>query len=57
MNDIRATNNNFTLDKNGFQFLRHVARQKTFDNEEQDKKAYHAEIEQLMLERCVVSNP
>lgn len=38
----------FTLDKNGFQLVSHVSREKTFDNEERVKTEVYDETSELL---------
>ncbi|KAK4496266.1 hypothetical protein PRZ48_012246 [Zasmidium cellare] len=46
--DLRGREHDFNLDHNGFQLVRHVSKEKKFDNEDRIKAVYYPEIEQLM---------
>ena len=46
--DIRGREDQFTLDKNGFQIYRHQSKEKDFIDDDQIKSAYYAETEQLL---------
>ena len=46
--DIRGSEDQYTLDKNGFQVFRHVSTEKKFLDEDQIKAQYFPEIEQLL---------
>ena len=46
--DIRGSEDQYTLDKNGFQVFRHVSTEKEFLDEDQIKAEYFPEVEQLL---------
>lgn len=46
--DIRGSEDQYTLDKNGFQVYRHVSTEKEFLDEDQIKAEYFPEIEQFL---------
>lgn len=46
--DVRGSEDNFTLDKNGFQFYKHVSTEKDFLDDEKIKAEYYPETEQLL---------
>ncbi|KAF2451271.1 hypothetical protein P171DRAFT_347138 [Karstenula rhodostoma CBS 690.94] len=46
--DVRGKEDQFTLDKNGFQFYKHVSREKDFLDDEKIKAEYYPETEQLL---------
>lgn len=46
--DVRGKEDQFTLEKNGFQFYKHVSREKDFVDDEQIKAEYYPETEQLL---------
>ncbi|KAK0510643.1 hypothetical protein JMJ35_007075 [Cladonia borealis] len=46
--DIRGREDQFTLDKNGFQIYRHESKEKDFTDDEQIKSVYYPETEQLL---------
>jgi hypothetical protein len=48
VSDVSGRENKFTLDKNGFQFIKHTSREKKFDDEEKITGVYYAEVEQLL---------
>lgn len=50
MQDVSGRENEFTLDKNGFQFVEHTSQEKDFDDEERITGVYYAEVEQLLKE-------
>lgn len=59
--DVSGHENEYTLDKNGFQFVQHTSQEKNFDDEERITGVYYAEVEQLLKEvtgasRVVVFN-
>ncbi|KAG6353609.1 hypothetical protein INS49_005571 [Diaporthe citri] len=59
--DITGHENEYTLDKNGFQFVHHISQEKNFDDEGRITSGYYAEVEQLLKEvtgasRVVVFN-
>lgn len=51
--DLRGREHDFDLDTNGFQLVRDVSKEKTFDNEDMIKAVYYPEIECLMMEQYV----
>ncbi|KAH9864713.1 hypothetical protein J1614_010649 [Plenodomus biglobosus] len=48
IHDVRGREEDFTLDKSGFQFYRHTAQEKDFIDDERIKTGYYTEIEQLL---------
>jgi hypothetical protein len=48
IHDVTGQESEYTLDKNGFQFHRHTASEKEFLDDEEIKKGYYAETEQLL---------
>jgi hypothetical protein len=46
--DIRGEEQNYNLDKNGFQIHRHASVEKDFEDDDQIKAQYYPEIEQLL---------
>nr|ANM86433.1 hypothetical protein [Cladonia uncialis subsp. uncialis]AUW31030.1 hypothetical protein [Cladonia uncialis subsp. uncialis] len=46
--DIRGREDQFTLDKNGFQIYRHASKEKEFTDDDQVKSVYYPETEQLL---------
>lgn len=46
--DITGRENEFTLDKNGFQIYKHVSDEKSFQDDEKIKDVYYKETEQLL---------
>ncbi|KAI8939274.1 hypothetical protein NX059_005100 [Plenodomus lindquistii] len=46
--DVRGREQDYTLDKNGFEFYRQTAQEKDFVDDEQIKSGYYAETEQLL---------
>ena len=46
--DIRGQEDQYTLDKNGFQIYRHTSVEKDFASDEQIKAVYYPETEQLL---------
>ncbi|KAF7536040.1 hypothetical protein G7054_g4901 [Neopestalotiopsis clavispora] len=46
--DISGQEDNFSLDKNGFQIYRHVSQEKDFLNDKKIKEEYYQETEQLL---------
>ncbi|KAI1804816.1 amino acid permease-domain-containing protein [Daldinia bambusicola] len=46
--DVSGREDEFTLDKNGFQFYRHVAQEKDFLDDDHIKAVYYPETEQLL---------
>ena len=48
VHDIRGEEQNYNLDKNGFQIHRHTSVEKDFLDDDQIKAQYYPEIEQLL---------
>jgi hypothetical protein len=48
INDIRGSENKFTLDENGFQVVRHKSQVSNYSDEDQVRKTYYPEMEQLI---------
>jgi hypothetical protein len=48
VNDIRGEEQNYTLDKNGFQIVHHTSVEKDFVDDEQIKTRYYPEVEQVL---------
>lgn len=48
VNDIRGKEQDYTLDKNGFQIYKHASVEKDFVDDEDLKAVYYPEIEQLL---------
>lgn len=48
--DIRGDEDNYTLDKTGFQVIKHVSAERDFLDEEQIKRVYYPEVESLLKE-------
>jgi hypothetical protein len=46
--DVRGLEEDFTLDRNGFQLHKHIASEKDFVDDEKIKSGYYAETEQLL---------
>ncbi|KAK7179858.1 hypothetical protein DPSP01_004591 [Paraphaeosphaeria sporulosa] len=46
--DVRGKEDQFSLDKNGFQFYKHVSKEKDFLDDEKIKAEYYPETEQLL---------
>lgn len=46
--DIRGTESQYTLDTKGFQIVSHVSKEKDFQDDEQIKKIYYPETEELL---------
>ena len=51
--DIRGREDQFTLDKNGFQIYRHASKEKEFTDDDQVKSVYYPETEQLLKDAYV----
>ena len=51
--DIRGREDQFTLDKNGFQVYRHESKEKDFIDDDQIKSVYYPETEQLLKDAYV----
>jgi hypothetical protein len=50
VHDVRGNEFWYILDTNGFQFVKHKSEEKDFDNDEQIKRIYYPEIEELLKE-------
>lgn len=48
--DIAGHEDEYTLDKNGFQYVRHISQEKNFDEEGRITSLYYAEVERLLKE-------
>jgi hypothetical protein len=48
VHDVRGSEDQYTLDNKGFQFVNHVSQEKDFIDEEQIKTKYYAETEELL---------
>lgn len=48
IHDVRGKEDQYTLDKNGFQFHKHVSKEKDFLDDEHIKAVYYPETEQLL---------
>lgn len=48
--DITGHENEYILDKNGFQFVHHISQEKNFDDEGRITSVYYAEVERLLKE-------
>lgn len=48
VHDVRGRESEYTLDKDGFKFVRHTAAEKDFLDDEAIKAGYYAETEQLL---------
>ena len=46
--DVRGKENEYTLDKNGFQFYKHTSEEKDFKDDEEIKALYYPETENLL---------
>lgn len=46
--DVRGQESAYTLDGNGFQFHKHSTTERDFKDDEQIKRAYYPEVEQLL---------
>ncbi|KAH8104736.1 hypothetical protein BXZ70DRAFT_922158 [Cristinia sonorae] len=46
--DARVNESDFTLDKNGFQFVKHVSQEKDFVDDEKIKDVYYKEVEEIL---------
>lgn len=55
VHDIRGTEDQYTLDKTGFQIYHHQSVEKDFRDEEQIKNTYYPEVEKLLKEAFVIS--
>lgn len=57
VHDIRGSEDQYSLDKTGFQIYHHSSAEKDFRDEEQIKKIYYPEIENLLKEAFVTPSP
>ncbi|KAL1865002.1 hypothetical protein Daus18300_007349 [Diaporthe australafricana] len=48
VHDITDHEHEYTLDKNGFQFVHHISHEKRFDDEKRITSVYYAEVERLL---------
>ena len=48
--DIRGTEDQYTLDKNGFQIVRHTSREKDFIDDAEIAEIYYPEVVQILKE-------
>lgn len=48
IHDARGHESEFTLDKNGFQFMKHVSQYLDFDDKEKIQSVYYKEVEELV---------
>lgn len=46
--DITGHEDEYTLDRNGFQFVHHISQEKEFDDEGRITSGYYTEVEQLL---------
>jgi hypothetical protein len=53
VHDVSGHELDYTLDKNGFQYYYHESREKDFVDDEQIKKEYYPETEQLLKDAYV----
>lgn len=56
VHDIRGTEDQYTLDKTGFQIYYHQSVENDFRDEEHIKKTYYPEVENLLKEAFVTPN-
>jgi hypothetical protein len=56
IHDIRGTEDEYTLDKDGFQILKHSSAEKEFLDDEQVRRVYYEEVEEL-LKKVYVTSP
>lgn len=54
VHDIRGTEDQYTLDKTGFQIYNHQSVEKDFVDDEKIKKVYYPETERLLKEAYVI---
>lgn len=54
VHDIRGTEDQYSLDKTGFQIYHHQSVETDFRDEEQIKKNYYPEVENLLKEAFVI---
>ncbi|KAI0769891.1 hypothetical protein C8Q74DRAFT_1448614, partial [Fomes fomentarius] len=48
VHDARGREDEFSLDKSGFQFVKHLSTEREFTDEERIKKVYYKEVEELL---------
>jgi hypothetical protein len=48
INDLRSVRDEFKIDKNGFELVNHVSKEKDFTDEEHVKEVYYPEVVELM---------
>jgi len=48
VHDIRGSEHEYTLDTKGFQVVKHESKEKEFLNDDQIKKVYYPETEELL---------
>lgn len=48
IHDIRGTEDQYTLDKTGFQIFRHTSQEKDFVDDEKIKRDYYPEVEHVL---------
>lgn len=48
VHDVRGRESEFTLDKNGFQFIKHESAEKDFLDDEKIEEEYYREVEELL---------
>lgn len=46
--DVRGKEDEVSMDKNGFKFVKHVSKEKEFVDEEKIKNEYYKEVEELL---------
>lgn len=54
INDVTGDEDKYTLDGQGFQFVPHVSKEKSFLDDEQIKDQYYKEVDQLLKDVYVV---
>jgi hypothetical protein len=53
VHDVAGNELDYTLDKNGFQIYYHESKQKAFVDDDEIKREYYPETEQLLKDACV----
>ena len=48
VHDIRGEEDKYSLDKTGFQIWKHVSRESAFEDEDEIKKGYYPEVEDIL---------
>lgn len=48
VHDARSREDEFSLDKSGFQFVKHVSTEREFTDDERIKNVYYKEVEELL---------